>query len=201
LHELIEHFEVAHVIVIGSDGIPIYPGNVIPSSEASHDAGYTPYSSMVLSHPRPSHSPFSNRAESTFEKQPDVMDDFDSFETRYSSASSSSHSSPTTSQPIGLPPSSFIVRPSTAESSGSDSDASNSIDDGEDVGGDDKVSNEDFTSTPLTSSGWRRRSCARDPRSRHPRTKDQPFKCPVSFLSTSEPFFWVSHRDGGVKRY
>jgi hypothetical protein len=137
---------------------------------------------MVFSHPRPSRSPLSNPAESTFEKQPDVMDDFDGFETlRSSPSSSSSHSSPTTSQPIGLPPSSFIVLP---ESSSSDSDASSSVDDGKDVvdDGDDKVSNESFTSTPLTSSGWRRRSCVSDSRSRHPRNKDQPFKCPVSFL-------------------
>ncbi|KII85256.1 hypothetical protein PLICRDRAFT_337571 [Plicaturopsis crispa FD-325 SS-3] len=79
LHELLEHFEEAHVVVFDANGNPIYPGrktstpsddppfNYLPSSRGFDPA---PHSSVVLGYPQPEYladavSPFSTTSPTT----------------------------------------------------------------------------------------------------------------------------------------
>lgn len=123
MHELLDHFEEAHVVVIGKDGRTIYPnpeGDSPPSAHEAKARGAT--SSIVVSYPQP-HPPLPEHG--THSHPPrvhvDVLDDFDPYEmdgisstSSSTSRSSSTFASPSLTSPTCLPPALLTLPPSHA---------------------------------------------------------------------------------------
>lgn len=122
MHELLDHFEEAHVVVIGKDGRTIYP-NTEEDSSSAQTVRAKGTSSIVISYPQP-HPPLPMDASVPSPQRShaaDVLDDFDPYEmdgissnSSSTSRSSSTFASPSLTSPTCLPPALLTLPPNHA---------------------------------------------------------------------------------------
>ncbi|THH29475.1 hypothetical protein EUX98_g4703, partial [Antrodiella citrinella] len=127
MHQLLDHFEEAHVVVIGQDGRPIYPRSLSGCSPSPSPPTRKGVSRFVVSYPQPNPPlpdtalPGAMHIHSRGSTPPndDVLADFDPFETDVcmsdastSTPPSSVFSSPDPNVPVCLPPA-LLTMPSS----------------------------------------------------------------------------------------